>query len=52
MSKENPNINYLLDSAYKAIKLKNFNSQNYLSLFKLNNYTGLILFLGISSINL
>ena len=25
MSKENPNINYLLDSAYKAIKLKNFN---------------------------
>jgi len=25
MSKENPNINYLLDSAYKAIRLKNFN---------------------------
>ena len=25
MSKENPNINYLLNSAYKAIRLKNFN---------------------------
>ena len=45
-------IMFILSLFYQLIKLKNFNSQNYLSLFKLNNYTGLILFLGISSINI
>ena len=37
---------------YQLIKLKKGRSRNYLSLFKLNNLTGLFLFLSIYSINL
>ena len=37
---------------YQLLELKKNKSENYLRLFKINNYTGLILFIGIYSINL
>mgnify|MGYP001158327493 CR=1 FL=1 len=45
-------IMYVLSLIYQLFKLKKNNSENYLKLFKLNNYTGLFLFLGICSITL
>tara|TARA_B100001057_G_scaffold246685_1_gene246996 strand:+ start:45 stop:905 length:861 start_codon:yes stop_codon:yes gene_type:complete len=45
-------ITFILSLFYQLIKLKKNKSENYLRLFKLNNYTGLLLFLGIYSINL
>ena len=45
-------IAFILSLIYQLIKLKKNKSENYLRLFKLNNYTGLLLFLGIYSINL
>jgi 4-hydroxybenzoate polyprenyltransferase len=36
---------------YQVLKLKNTKSKNYLRLFKFNNYSGLILFIAIFSIN-
>jgi len=45
-------IIYFLSLIYQLLKLKKNNSENYLKLFKLNNYTGLFLFLGICSITL
>ena len=45
-------IAFILSLFYQLIKLKKNKSENYLRLFKLNNYTGLLLFLGIYSINL
>ena len=43
---------FILSLAYKLIQLKKGNSKNYLKLFKLNNYTGLILFVSICTLNL
>ena len=43
---------FILSLAYQLIQLKNGKSKNYLKLFKLNNYTGLILFLSICALNL
>ena len=43
---------YFLSLVYQLLKLRKNNSKNYLSLFKFNNYSGLILFVGIYSINL
>ena len=45
-------IMFSLSLLYQLLLLKNRKSDNYLKLFKLNNYTGLLLFLGIFSINL
>ncbi len=45
-------IMFSLSLFYQLLLLKNRKSDNYLKLFKLNNYTGLLLFLGIFSINL
>ena len=43
---------FILSLVYQLIQLKNGKSKNYLKLFKLNNYTGLILFLSICALNL
>ncbi len=43
---------FVLSLIYQLIKLNKNDSKNYLSLFKFNNYTGLILFIGLCSINL
>ncbi len=45
-------IFFISTLVYQLIKLKKGRSRNYLSLFKLNNLTGLFLFLSIYSINL
>ena len=45
-------ILFSLSLFYQLLLLKDRKSDNYLKLFKLNNYTGLLLFLGIFSINL
>ena len=44
-------IIFILTLIYQLIKLREKNPQNYLNLFKFNNYTGLSLFLGICLIN-
>ena len=44
-------IIFILTLIYQLIKLKKKNPQNYLNLFKFNNYTGLSLFLGICLID-
>ena len=43
---------FILSLVYQLIQLKNGKSKNYLKLFKLNNYTGLILFVSICTLNL
>ena len=43
---------FILSLMYQLIKFKKGNAKDYLDLFKINNYSGLFLFLGIFSINL
>ena len=43
---------FYLSLIYQLIKLRKNNSENYLSLFKFNNISGLLLFVSICSINL
>ena len=43
---------FILILLYQLLNLKKDDSSNYLKLFKLNNFAGLVLFLGICSINL
>ena len=43
---------FALSLIYQIFELKKNKHKNYLKLFKFNNYTGLILFLAISSLNL
>ena len=43
---------FVISLIYQLIKLKRDKSENYLKLFKFNNYTGFFLFLSIFSINL
>ena len=43
---------FILTLIYQSIAFKNNKSYNYLKLFKFNNFSGLLLFLGIYSINL
>ena len=43
---------FILTLIYQSIAFKNNESNNYLKLFKFNNFSGLLLFLGIYSINL
>ena len=43
---------FIISLLYQLIKLKRDKSENYLKLFKLNNYTGFFLFLSIISTNL
>jgi 4-hydroxybenzoate polyprenyltransferase len=43
---------FTLSLFYQVFKFKRYQPQNYLNIFKLNNYTGLLLFLSIFSINL
>ena len=43
---------FFLSLIYQLIKLRKNNSENYLSLFKFNNISGLLLFISICSINL
>ena len=45
-------IMFILSLFHQINKLKKIESKNLLRLFKFNNYTGLILFLGIFSISL
>ena len=45
-------IMFISSLIYQVIMLKNHKSQNLLKLFKYNNYTGLILFMGLCTINL
>ena len=45
-------IFFIISLAYQVLKFKIKKSQNYLHLFKFNNYSGLLLFLSIFSINL
>ena len=42
---------FCISLLYQVLKLKNTESENYLKLFKFNNYSGLILFIAIFSIN-
>ena len=42
---------FLLSLFYQVINFKVNKTKNYLKLFKINNYTGLMLFLSIYSIN-
>ena len=42
---------FCISLLYQVLKMKNTESENYLRLFKFNNYSGLILFIGIFSIN-
>jgi 4-hydroxybenzoate polyprenyl transferase len=44
-------IIFIMTLIYQLYKLKKNTSKNYLKLFKINNYTGLSLFMGICSIN-
>ena len=43
---------FSLSLFYQLLQLKKRESSNYLKLFKLNNFTGLLLFLGIFTIDL
>ena len=43
---------FILSLIYQLLKFKKNRPKNYLSIFKFNNYTGLLLFLSIFSINL
>ena len=43
---------FVLSLAYQIFELRKFKSDKYLKLFKLNNYTGLLLFISICAINL
>ena len=43
---------FIISLLYQLLKFKNNKSQTYLNLFKLNNYSGLLLFVGICSISL
>jgi 4-hydroxybenzoate polyprenyltransferase len=45
-------IIYILTLIYQLIELKKNENKRYLKLFKLNNFSGLLLFIGIFSINL
>ena len=45
-------IMFSLSLFYQLLQLKKRESSNYLKLFKLNNFTGLLLFLGIFTIDL
>jgi len=45
-------IMFILSLIFQLLELKKKKSNNYLKLFKFNNYTGLLLFIGICSINL
>ena len=45
-------IMFISSLVYQVIMLKNHKSKNFLKLFKFNNYTGLILFMGLCTINL
>ncbi len=45
-------IMFISSLIYQVIMLKNHKSKNFLKLFKFNNYTGLILFMGLCTINL
>jgi 4-hydroxybenzoate polyprenyltransferase len=42
---------FILSFVYQLVKFKNNQSKNYLNIFKSNNYSGLLLFLAIISIN-
>ena len=42
---------FCISLLYQVLKMKNTESENYLRLFKFNNYSGLILFIAIFSIN-
>jgi len=42
---------FCISLLYQVLKMKNAESENYLKLFKFNNYSGLILFIAIFSIN-
>ena len=43
---------FVMSLCYQLFKFKKNKTQNYLNLFKLNNYSGLLLFVGIYSISL
>ena len=43
---------FIMSLCYQLFKFKRNKSQTYLNLFKLNNYSGLLLFMGIYSISL
>ena len=43
---------FVLSLIYQVLVLKNNTSKNCLKIFKFNNYTGLLLFISIYSINL
>ena len=43
---------FICSLLYQLLELKKNKSENYLRLFKINNYTGLLLFISIYSINL
>ena len=43
---------FIMSLCYQLFKFKRNKSQTYLNLFKLNNYSGLLLFVGIYSISL
>ena len=45
-------IIFICSLLYQLLELKKNKSENYLRLFKINNYTGLLLFISIYSINL
>jgi len=45
-------IIFILSFIYQLYKFKKKQSKNYLNIFKFNNYSGLILFLGIFTLNL
>ena len=45
-------IMFILSLVYQLVELTKNDSKNYLKLFRFNNYTGLLFFIGICSINL
>ena len=45
-------IMFISSLVYQLVELTKNNSKNYLKLFRFNNYTGLLFFIGICSINL
>ena len=45
-------IMFVISLLYQLLELKKKDSENYLRLFKFNNYSGLIMFISIYSINL
>ena len=44
-------IMFVISLLYQLLELKKKDSENYLRLFKFNNYSGLIMFISIYSIN-